>query len=191
MTTRSYLISDLTMLPCANVQSPRSAVGSAALGGQPSAPPLLPPGQVGSLSAYRFPLSAPGGEPFAPPRGESAVTSWFARQLQNFDKMSLCTLTLPCTMCCRAHALSRVNCTTSFVVKSGSAWSPNMCAFAEGSFAARRCCFGRPHPQSVILVVSCIVRCIFQSRVVRIVLGRSVVRPAPACGSRARHAALH
>ena len=136
-----YLISDLTHLPRCNVQSPRSAVGSAAHGGQPFAPPLLPPGQANSLSAYRFPLPAPGGEPFAPPRGESVVTSWFARQLQNFDKMSSCTLTLPCTMCCRAHALSRVNCTTSFAVKSGSAWSPHMFAFAEGSFAARRCCF--------------------------------------------------
>ena len=153
-----YLISDLTHFHLANVQSPRSAVGSAAHGGQPFAPPLLPPGQANSLSAHRFPLPAPGGEPFAPPRGESAVTSWFARQLQNFDKMSSCTLTLPCTMCCRAHALTRVICTTSFVVKSGSAWSPNMFAFVEGSFAARRCCFGRPPPQYVILIVSCTVR---------------------------------
>ena len=114
-----------------------------------------------SLSAYRFPLPAPGGEPFAPPRGESAVTSWFARQLQNFDNMSSCTLTLPCTMCCRAHVLSRVYCTSSFVVRSGSAWSPNMFACVEGSFAARRCCFGRPPPQYVILIVSCTVRGIF------------------------------
>ena len=69
-----YLISDLTHLPRCNVQSPRSAVGSAAHGGQPFAPPLLPPGQANSLSAHRFPLPAPGGEPFAPPRGESAAT---------------------------------------------------------------------------------------------------------------------
>ena len=124
-------------------------------------PTASPPGKVDSLSAYRFPLPAPGGEPSAPPRGESAVTSWFARQLQNFDNMSSCTLTLPCTMCCRAHAFSRVYCTTSFAVKSGSAWSPNMFAFAEGTFAARRCCFGRPHPGYGILIVSCIVRCIF------------------------------
>ena len=125
VTMQNYLMGDLTMLPSRQCSKPVSAVGSAALGRQPFAPPLLPRVRCTTFRPTASP-PVPGGEPFAPPRGESAVTSWFTRQLQNFDKMSASTLTLPCTMVCRAHALSRVNCTTSFAVRSGSAWAHSL-----------------------------------------------------------------
>ena len=67
---------ELNMVPCGNVQSLLSVICSAARRGEAFAAQLLSPCFMESLSPLRFPVSAPGGEPFAPLRGESVATGW-------------------------------------------------------------------------------------------------------------------
>ena len=145
-------LDDVSMRQCSNKRGPRSARQRSV--GRLS-PHRFSPGQVDSLSAYRFPLPAPGGEPFAPPRGESAATGK-APQGRQCAWLGSGTPQSPC-LDLWSPAKPRVNCTTSFAVRSGSAWAHSLRAHSLHGAAV----LAGPIHIYVILVVSCVLRCIF------------------------------